>query len=252
MKSHEEVTNDLLERRDRYVTEQNQKRKKLMRAAASFCCCLAALMGLGLWQSGLQQNEPSAIPDNFIAGDKVEPTTDASVEPSPNPNPPEQPGQELRFLEVESLPEIPSQMYIALMWDDFIPLDHAEINAYYGANIFPAVPDDLARREEPIGIFKRKADGEIYHDGNKIQFANADFSRHLAVNVDKDSMPFDFCHLFAILETRSVMNNVEIGIAQTPLGELYAEFLYRGVGFRIYAFGLTQDEFVSILQSLIQ
>lgn len=52
MKSYEEVTNNLLERRDRYVVEQNRKRKRMMGAATSLCCCcLVAIMGFGVWQS---------------------------------------------------------------------------------------------------------------------------------------------------------------------------------------------------------
>ena len=52
MKSYEEVTNNLLERRDQYVAEQNRKRKRMMGAATSLCCCcLVAFMGFGVWRS---------------------------------------------------------------------------------------------------------------------------------------------------------------------------------------------------------
>ena len=52
MKSYEEVTNNLLERRDRYVAEQNRKRKRMMGATISLCCCcLVAFIGFDVWQS---------------------------------------------------------------------------------------------------------------------------------------------------------------------------------------------------------
>ena len=196
MKSYEEVTHTLLERRDQYVTEQNRKRKKLIGTVASLCC-LAALISLSIWQSGLHQRKTPAVSDNFIVGDRVEQLTNVHEEPSQDPNPPEQPEHEIRILEVENIPETPQKMYIALMMDDFIPMDHEEINAYYGVNIFPIVPGDLEDHDHhALGIFKRKTNGEVYHDSNKISYTNTDYSRGIAVNVDKNGLRFDFCGSF--------------------------------------------------------
>lgn len=264
MKSYEEVTNNLLERRDRYVVEQNRKRKRMMGAATSLCCCcLVAFMGFGVWQSGMLQNEPPVTLDSSIVGnnsgnDRLEQqTTNSNVETSQNPNNIEQTDNtvaknEIRILEVENMPDVPQKMFIALMGDDFIRMNDDEINEYYGVNVFPVVPTDLDRKdEEPFGIFKRKANGEVYYDGNKISYTNADYSRGIAVNVEKNGLPFDFCNFFAIIETRSIINDVEVGIAQTPSGEMYAEFMHQNVGFRIWAYGLTQDEFVAAIESLL-
>lgn len=266
MKSYEEVTNNLLKRRERYITEKNRKIKRItMVTGTSFCgCCLVALMGVGVWQSGIHRGEShvalgsSVVENNDSGSDIVEQQTSTSnVEASQNPNIIDQTDKtaknnEIRILEIEELPSIPHKMFFALMWDDFISMDYDEINEYYGVDVFPAVPSDLESKDNQIlGIYKRRTNGELYYDGNKIQYANADFSRCLAVNVDKDSMPFDFCNLFANIQTRSIVKDVEVGIAQTPIGELYAEFMYQNVGFRIYAFGLTQDEFVTVIESLL-
>ncbi len=265
MKSYEEVTNNLLERRDQYVAEQNRKRKRMMGAATSLCCCcLVAFMGFGVWQNGMLQNEPPVTLDSSIGGNNSgngsleQQTTNPNVETSQNPNNIEQTDHsvaknEIRVLEVENTPDIPQKMFIALMWDDFIRMNDDEINEYYGANVFPTVPTDLERKdEESFGIFKRKTNGEVYYDGNKISYANADYSRGIAVNVEKDGLPFDFCNLFADIQTRSIINDVEVGIAQTPSGEMYAEFMYQNVGFRIWASGLNQDEFVAAIESIVK
>ena len=59
MKNYDEVTNDLLERRDRYVAEQKKKRKRVMGVATSLCCfCLVALLGFGMWQGGMFNTTP--------------------------------------------------------------------------------------------------------------------------------------------------------------------------------------------------
>ncbi len=54
MKNYDELTNDLLERRNRYVTDQKRKRKTVISVATSLCCvCLVALLGIGVWQRGI-------------------------------------------------------------------------------------------------------------------------------------------------------------------------------------------------------
>ena len=59
MKNYDELTNDLLERRDRYVADQKKKRKRVMGVATSLCCfCLVALLGFGMWQGGMFNTTP--------------------------------------------------------------------------------------------------------------------------------------------------------------------------------------------------
>ncbi len=65
MKNYDELTNDLLERRDRYVVDQKRKRKTVMSVATSFCCvCLVALLGIGVWQGDLFGTQPPAVTDS--------------------------------------------------------------------------------------------------------------------------------------------------------------------------------------------
>lgn len=50
MKNYEKVTNDLLERRERYVIEQKRKKKKITGIASSICCVsLVFLIGISVW-----------------------------------------------------------------------------------------------------------------------------------------------------------------------------------------------------------
>lgn len=72
MKNYDELTNDLLERRDRYVADQKKKRKKVMGIATSLCCfCLVALLGFGMWQGGMfDAKPPVTLEDSINIGDK--------------------------------------------------------------------------------------------------------------------------------------------------------------------------------------
>lgn len=252
MKSYEEITNDLLERRGKYVIEQNRKKKRMIGVTTSLCCCcLVSFICFGFWQKEQEDNQPPVtLNDSIIIGEKDYINPD---ELEINGNTDTVSNNEIRVIEIDVLPTIRVKMFIALMKDDFISMNTDEINKYYGVNIFPTVPSDLKNKDDQsFGIYKRKANGEVYYDGNKIQYTNEDFSRSIAVYVDSNSLPFDFSNWFEIIESRSIVNDVEVGIARTKIGEMYAEFIYESVGFQIYASGLAQDEFVAVIESILK
>lgn len=72
MKNYDEITNDLLERRDQFETEQRNRRKVMKRVVTPICCfCLVALLGIGLWQGGFFNSKPPiTVDDSTIIGEK--------------------------------------------------------------------------------------------------------------------------------------------------------------------------------------
>ena len=93
MKSYEEIMNTLLERRDRYVMEQNRRRKRMRGAAASLCCCcLVAFIGFGVWQSNNgtptlpptanEQLNTSPVSEQPNNADAPNNTTGTTIEPN--------------------------------------------------------------------------------------------------------------------------------------------------------------------------
>ena len=253
MKNYEEITSKLLERKDRYEAEQKRKRKYIIGTAATLCCCgLVAVAGIGIWQRSRPQNEPPVISDTSDANGHFTESTFSQIgtdEPTQIPVS----DNLINIQQVEKLPDIQNEMLFALMMDDCIEMDGTEICKYYGVNIFPAVPDDLKGKEEPFfAIYKRKQTDELYWDTNSISYTNEDFSRYVCVGVDKSCMPFDFLDMFSADETRSVINGIEVGIAQTSHGDLYAEFMYKDVGFRVVSNGLSENEFITVIASLIE
>ena len=60
MKSYEEVTKDLLARRDRYVARQRENRKRLTGILTAMgCFSLVAVLGWNLWQEGMFPGQAS-------------------------------------------------------------------------------------------------------------------------------------------------------------------------------------------------
>lgn len=224
--------------------------KTIIRMAASTCCaCLVALTGFGVWRSGML----TALPEQTEA-DALNPgVKETSIESKG-----ESPGNLAanNKIIVHQIDWSPSdEIKFDVQEDDFVVMSKAEINKYYRINIFPTVPDDLKEWEdEEFGVYKRNGGtGEIYFDFNILNYSNETFSKGINIEIQKGSLPTSDCVFLDEYDEKSIINNVEVAIGQDTNNEYYfAEFLLHNVGFRFIVEGLTQDEFVAVISSLIQ
>lgn len=58
--------------------------------------------------------------------------------------------------------------------------------------------------------------------------------------------------LFQRNRKKSTINNVEVLIGLTKNGYYHSEFMYNGVDFLVDAEGVTEDEFIAIITSIIK
>ena len=146
------------------------------------------------------------------------------------------------------------RMNVNLMMDDFIEMSPEEMREYYGIDYIPDVPVDIKPwREQRSGIYKRNGGtGEVYWDANILNYSNEDFTRNVHIEVDKGSYVLQDYLYFKGTEEKSVINNVDVLIGLTENGYYYSEFMYKGVGFLINADGVTEEEFVAIISSIIK
>ncbi len=251
MKNSEEITNRLLERRELYLTEKKRKRKIITAIGTAACCIgIIAIAGIGLSEKNLftpPVTGEHTLNDAIYPGIK-DTFDDENGESTDNP-------QANNRIVINSTDEITSEnMLFALMWDDFIPMTKEELTAYYGVDFIPEVPDDLKEQAVEFGGIYRidKGTGEVYYDGNKLSYTNEDFSRGVAVSVDKGSYVYQQFVYFKGDEEKSVINNLEVILGLSVYGDYYAEFMYKGTGFFIYSEGLTEEEFISVIESVIK
>lgn len=221
MKNCDEMVSSLLERRDRYAAEQKRKRKVITRAASSVCCvCLIVLLGFGIFNS--------KSPDEPIASNRIV---------------------------INSIDGASSdKMNICLHTEDFVEMSRDEMISYYGVNYIPEVPPDIkAWEDERSGIYiGDSGTGEVYWDVDILNYSNEDFTRNVHLEVTKaHSIVRDYVFLNGT-EEKSLINNVEVLLGKAENGFYYAEFTYKGVGFLLDTEGLTQDEFVAVITSLIK
>ena len=250
MKNYDELTNDLLERRDRYVAVQKKKRKRVMGVATSLCCfCLVALLGFGMWQGGMFNTSP---PDQTLE-DALYPGIKDNFDESKGESP-DNPSANNKIV-INTINGISAdRMNINIAVDDFVKMTREEMIEYYGVDYIPDVPADIKPWEdERSGIYKRDSGtGEVYWDTDILNYSNEDFTRSVHVEVDKGSYVLQDYLYFKGTEEKSVINNVDVLIGLTENGYYYSEFMYNGVGFLIDAEGVTEDEFVAIIASIIQ
>lgn len=251
MKNYDEVTNDLLERRDRYVADQKKKRKRVLSVTTSFCCfCLVVLLGFGMWQGGMFS---TTLPDQTIdtavyPGIKDDTFDDKNGESADNP-------AANNKIVIHSIKgESSDKMNICLLIDDFVAMTRDEMIAYYGVGYIPDIPTDIKPWEdERSGIYRRDGGtGDVYWDADILNYSNEDFTRSVHLEVNKGNRVLQDYLYFEPTEDKSVINNSEVMIGKTDNGIYFAEFMYKGVGFLLNAEGVTQDEFVAIIASILE
>lgn len=250
MKNYEEVTNDLLARRGRYEAQCRRNRKMMVSVSVPLCC-FSLIIGAGFLMRRDGMASPitptAAIKDAVCPGitDYIDDKHGQILtEPATN-----------NKIVIHSIDGVSSGiMNIALKGDDFVEMSREEMIDYYGVDYFPVVPADIPSMENHVsGIFKRNGGtGEVYWDQNQLDFANADFTRGVSLSVNKGNRVFQQFLYFQGTEERSVINNMEILIGLTDEGYYYSEFMLGDVGFLVSAYGVTEAEFVAIIESVLK
>jgi len=239
MKSCEEITKDLLERREGYRAAQKKRRQVFVIMASLCCMCLLVLMCFLLGGPQANQPEPTGK-EALYQGSNIH------IEESKD-------GAANDTVIVNNIAGTPQLMDIALMWDDFVEMTQEELTAYYGVDYVPEVPADLQAWDVYNGIYKRGGGtGEIYCDRNRLDYSNEDQSRAVSLTVAKGRIPVLFGMPTDAEPEKSVIQNREVTIFQPEEGIYFAEFMRGDAGFVVFASGLTQEELVAVIASVIQ
>lgn len=263
MKNCEEMVSSLLRRRAEYEAKRKARLQTVLRMSTAACSlALVLFIGAGVgqgWWVSVEPELPTVTPTQTV----TEPTAAQVQQPTCTEEPEEivlQPEVVEDHIVINNeIDGISSdRMYIALMWDDFIPMTMEELNDYFGMDIFPEVPEDLGtewsdREGTRRGIYRRDGGtGEVYHDQQVLNWSNEDFTRTVNIELRKGGMPFQCFGVMTEENENSVIGGVEVFIGRTDNGMYLVEFLYRDVGFRMIAEGLAQEELVDVIASLIR
>lgn len=214
---------------------------------AFFAGVFVILLGVGVWKSKVSSDAPFEIENDGT--DSEEPNENAGNENTEIVQASED------IIIINPVGDIISgdRADIALLKNDFIKMSREELADYYDTAIFPEVPSDLKEWDEyRYGIYRRDGGtGETYYDNNVINYSNEDFSRSLNIEVSKGRLPVTDIADFYEISEKSKINGVEVGIGLSDAGYYFVEFIYNNTGFRIIGNGLSEEELITVITSLI-
>lgn len=252
MRDHNDVMNNVFRRRDEYEAAQKQKRKTAVKAGTFITgLCLVGIIGFSISQRDLFKNS-SDITDKQIADDSTILGMTDTIDDK-NSLAQETNQVKINMNYIEFVPQTSAD--IGLMWEDYTAFSKEEAIGYYGTNIYPMLPEDINKEYSGIvGVFKRDGGtGEIYHSTFEMSYCSDDFSREITVKGDKGQMPFS-CAVMNFDEQQlkaTEINGEAVYFATFGDNAVYAEFMYNNVGFELTFKGLSDEEIVSVVSSLL-
>lgn len=267
MKNYDELTKDLLARRDRYVAEQKRKRKTLV---TSLCCvCIVALLGFGLWKSGIFRSAPPATGDQTISGSILytpttpAPTTAIGHATIPTKNAPIQ--------IVWTVNKVSNTVGAAKK--NYDTPDYysetkniAEVAQYFGRD-FSTLTDVMPDGFQFTGNYERKFyyenDGTLVCDDCHFYYTKGE--QEIVIHSSKIGVPYDYLYMLDnpipsnIDGVEMVIGGVYADGNSEEFGLVFADFSHNGIQYRVTVknvpFDGTKDApgwLIDILAELIQ
>lgn len=87
MKNYDEIANDLFERREKCIAKQKARRRTVTRITTSVCSfMLVALLGIGVWQSGMFNSIIAPPPGNDVVLNSGDNNNDINISNPPQNN----------------------------------------------------------------------------------------------------------------------------------------------------------------------
>lgn len=243
MKNYEEVAQDVFRRRDEYDRIMTKRKKAVKKAIVTFSCfCVVAVGGIAAWQNGLlsydgtKMESASAGNSDSLEGSLLMGSEDYII-----------------VNELESVIDEDSKVASEVQDEDFVEMTREELIAYFGINVFPEVPLDVVEHGSRYGVYKmEQGTGEIYWDCQRICYDNEDRSRSIDMEFRKGDIPLTDMIFYYSTEEKSLINGTEVMIGQYGDSSFEVEMIYNNVGFRIHFRGLSQEEVIAVIDSILQ
>ena len=259
MKNYDEVANDVFEKRDKLLKQKKSRQKKAVQISLPIVCICAVVAVV----SGVKAHTDSSSKQTA----ETVSATVAAVQTTQK--------VENKILVNTVLPENVGMNSICDFYvgiNDYVPMTKDELRAFYGTEIFPRVPDDMAEyvghlgagNSRSYGIYRANGGtGEVTHDNQLIMYVNreAEGNRSLEIEVSK-RYRYMSVNNFGSIYTHdeltkdlscSIINGVEVYIYYSSKAAYYAvNFIYNDTGFSIRADGFSEAEVVAVTESLTE
>jgi|GEM_PF-3512888 len=261
MKTYEEITSRLLERRDRYVTEKQRKRKAIACAALSTGCVgMIALISLGIWQLNTTAPLPSVTPNEpATQTDKSQNDQGTAASSTPDQNDP------VRIAWV--INNVEATAGCAKLY--YSPETHYsegktanELAQYFGkdyASLADKLPKGFQLYTQHQNVFFYKNDGTLVYDTSAYSYHHND--QEITIKVSKLGQPYDYLYrmedsVASHLEGLDVILGGFRDDANEGYSVVFADFSYGEQHFRITVenlpFSTKESDPVMVIKGIIK
>ena len=260
MKTSEQMTRDVLARRDKAIKDRAAARRRMMRIGVPCAACLAlavicttdivARSNNGLEGAG---NKEIAYITNSN-GEKVGYYIDSDGEIRYIHNAIGKPTtDDIRFNE-SGKNSTDSSHSIDLSDRTFKPMTLAELNAYYGTRLtlLSEKYPDWTFSGGNYGVYTDDNDNEVWKQ-NSVSFTSPDGNKWIYIDLNKDALPYN-CITGGDFETSTIYENEVVLFKILPdkdINIFSAQFMMHGSGVRIYTHGIGADEFIDIVREYV-
>lgn len=187
----------------------------------------------------------------------VTPTFTVEVTHSPSPTPTENPIKFNKITELPAAEVIMDKLEIEKNKKDVVKLNYEQAKEYYGTELHPLLPDRFLPWDdcEEFEIYRSNGGtGDVYSDVFIMNYSDATMDCHVNVEGAKDRYHIkDIEDWYDGTFEISLISGEQVYLAYNEMTDYYfAEFVHNGVGFRMIMAGLSENEVISAVKSLIK
>lgn len=244
MKTSEQMTRDVLARRDKKIMERKAARRRILQIGVPCAGCLAvaAVIGVNITahsNNGLHNTEEGYIINgngeiHYIHNAIGKPTTD-----------------DIRFNEPTGN-SVGSDNSIDLSSRTFKTMTAAELNAYYGIRLMLLSEKypDWTLSGGNYGVYTDDNGNEVWKQ-NSVSYTSTDGEKWIYIDLNKGALPHN-CVSGSDLETSTIYENEVVLFKFKGNTDIFqAQFMHNGSGVRIYTHGMEADDFLDIVREYL-
>lgn len=160
---------------------------------------------------------------------------------------------EVKINQLLEYPDININANVDPGMENYIPMDKTELMEFYGyifdlAEVLP----DMKEVPGEYGIYNWPGGG--YYTVNSFQYLSEDEKQALSIAMEQGQLPITgFVEAYNHKLETSIVNGIEVVFAKYCKDEkevMFAQFLYQNNGFFVTAEGITEDNFLDVVEYL--
>lgn len=211
---------------------------------------LALITVFFVFKGGKSEKMPENTP-NITAESTVEITKEPTPEPTEDP------------IKINTITELPAaevimdKLEIEKNKKDLVKLNYEQAKEYFGTELHPVLPEKLIPWDDcnEFEIYKSNGGtGDVYSDVFIMNYSDETMDCHVNIEGAKDRYHIkDIENWYDGTFELSLILGEQVYLAHNKQTDYYfAEFVHNGVGFRMIMAGLSKNEVITAVESLLK